>query len=157
MTHVVRCGSIDMRTRPDEDAFRDGSAMRARAVFFFNREARQVSRPSAIIRQNGMTQFFQTIRFRIIAAFAVCTVLLVGNALYGMRAVKTMSENMQAAYTGNLVPVTQLAMFRIHEIEIRRLLWQTLRDAGQRQPAARARTAGRNGFVLGAILFGRHQ
>jgi hypothetical protein len=155
MTHVVRCGSIDMRTRPDEDAFRDGSAMRARAVFFFNREARQVSRPSAIIRQNGMTQFFQTIRFRIIAA--VCTVLLVGNALYGMRAVKTMSENMQAAYTGNLVPVTQLAMFRIHEIEIRRLLWQTLRDAGQRQPAACARTAGRNGFVLGAILFGRHQ
>ena len=126
MTRVVRCGSIDMRTRPDEDAFRDGSAMRARAVFFFNREARQVSRPSAIIRQNGMTQFFQTIRFRIIAAFAVCTVLLVGNALYGMRAVKTMSDNMQIAYTGNLVPVTQLAMFRIHEIEIRRLLWQTL-------------------------------
>ncbi len=115
-----------MRTRADEDAFRDGSAMRARAVFFFNREARQVSRPSAIIRQNGMTQFFQTIRFRIIAAFAVCTVLLVGNALYGMRAVKTMSDNMQTAYTGNLVPVTQLAMFRIHEIEIRRLLWQTL-------------------------------
>ncbi|SKC79680.1 methyl-accepting chemotaxis protein [Burkholderia sp. CF099] len=126
MTDVVRCGSIDMRTRPDEDAFRDGSAMRARAVFFFNREARQVSRPSAIIRQNGMTQFFQTIRFRIIAAFAVCTVLLVGNALYGMRAVKTMSDNMQTAYTGNLVPVTQLAMFRIHEIDIRRLLWQTL-------------------------------
>ncbi|WP_036005617.1 methyl-accepting chemotaxis protein [Paraburkholderia caribensis] len=73
-----------------------------------------------------MTQFFQTIRFRIIAAFAVCTVLLVGNGLYGMRAVKSISDNMQVAYTGNLVPVTQLAMFRIHEIEIRRLLWQTL-------------------------------
>ncbi len=85
-----------------------------------------MSRPSATIRQSGMTQFFQTIRFRIIAAFAVCTVLLVGNALYGMRSVKSISDNMQVAYTGNLVPVTQLAMFRIHEIEIRRLLWQTL-------------------------------
>ncbi|GJH03621.1 hypothetical protein CBA19C8_23710 [Paraburkholderia terrae] len=73
-----------------------------------------------------MTQFLQTIRFRIIAAFAVVTLALVGNALYGMRAVKTMSENMQTAYTGNLIPVTQLALFRIHEIEIRRLLWQTL-------------------------------
>jgi|GEM_PF-402795 len=102
------------------------AARYARAVFLLNREAWQVSRPSAILRQNGMTQFLQTIRFRIIAAFAVVTLALVGNALYGMRAVKTMSENMQTAYTGNLIPVTQLALFRIHEIEIRRLLWQTL-------------------------------
>ncbi|WP_241024102.1 methyl-accepting chemotaxis protein [Burkholderia sp. Ac-20365] len=73
-----------------------------------------------------MSQFLQTIRFRIIAAFAVCTLVMVGNALFGMRAVRAMSENLQTAYTGNLIPVTKLAMFRIDEIEIRRLLWQTL-------------------------------
>ncbi|WP_239483068.1 methyl-accepting chemotaxis protein [Paraburkholderia sp. C35] len=73
-----------------------------------------------------MSQFLQSIRFRIIAAFAVCTLVMVGNALYGMRAVRSMSDNMQTAYTGNLVPITQLTLFRIDEVDIRRLLWQTL-------------------------------
>lgn len=73
---------------------------------------------------NFMSQFFHTIRFRLILAFGISVFLMLATGLFGLQGMSKLSGDVQSVYSGNTVPIGQLGAVRASALELRRLLWQ---------------------------------
>ncbi|WP_238587517.1 MCP four helix bundle domain-containing protein [Cupriavidus sp. IDO] len=71
-----------------------------------------------------MTQFVHTIKFRIILAFGICIVLMLGIGLFALEAIFNLNQNMHNAYVQNTVAIGELMEVRASQLHVRRLLWK---------------------------------
>lgn len=70
------------------------------------------------------SQFVHTIKFRIILAFGICIVLMLGIGLFALQAIFNLNQNMHNAYVQNTVAIGELMEIRASQIHVRRLLWK---------------------------------
>ena len=82
-----------------------------------------------------MHRFSRSIKFKIIPAFGICVLLMAVIGAFGIFGLSKMNANMRDAYTGNTLPIAQLAEVRAAQLEIRWELrrLQVLHDAAQTQ------------------------
>jgi methyl-accepting chemotaxis protein len=80
-----------------------------------------------------MQRFAGSIRFKIVLAFGACAALIAAVGAFGIYGLSRLNDNMNDAYTGNTVPIADLADVRYASADIRRLLrrLQVLRDPEQ--------------------------
>ncbi|SAK92950.1 membrane protein [Caballeronia pedi] len=80
-----------------------------------------------------MNHFLHTIRFRMMLAFGIAVALMLTLGLFGLYGMSKQSDNMQASYSGNTVPISQLAGVRANVLNTRRVLWmiQATQEAQQ--------------------------
>jgi methyl-accepting chemotaxis protein len=78
-------------------------------------------------------RFAQTVKFKIIAAFAVCVALIAAIGVFGTFGLSRLDSNMTGSYTGNIVPMGDLSTARTALLKIvlqlRRI--QVFRDPGK--------------------------
>ena len=80
-----------------------------------------------------MQDFTSSIRFKIVLAFGACAALMAAIGGFGIYGVSKMNGNMNDAYTGNTIPIADLADIRHATVDVRRLLrrLQVLRDPAE--------------------------
>lgn len=66
-----------------------------------------------------MNGFFQTIRFKILLAMAVCFVLMAAISVFSLSAISQLKSNVSDSYSGVTVPILDLANFRAAQLRIR--------------------------------------
>ncbi|RAS34593.1 methyl-accepting chemotaxis protein [Paraburkholderia bryophila] len=66
-----------------------------------------------------MNGFFQTIRFKILLAMAVCFVLMAAISVFSLSAISRLKSNVTSSYSGVTVPIVDLANFRAAQLRIR--------------------------------------
>ncbi|CAG2141861.1 Methyl-accepting chemotaxis protein II [Cupriavidus yeoncheonensis] len=72
-----------------------------------------------------MSQFLQTIKFRIILTLTISISLTLLVGFFGLSGMSSLNDRLQATYTGNVVPITELANTRASTLNVRLLLWRT--------------------------------
>lgn len=70
-----------------------------------------------------MNHFLHTIRFRIMLAFGIAVALMLSLGLFSLYGMSKLSDNMQTSYSGNTLPISQLAGVRANVLNTRRVLW----------------------------------
>jgi methyl-accepting chemotaxis protein len=82
-----------------------------------------------------MQRFTHSIKFKIIPAFGICILLMAAIGAFGLFGLSKMNTSMSDAYTGNTLPIAELAEVRSAQLEIRWELrrLQVLHDAAQTQ------------------------
>jgi len=66
-----------------------------------------------------MSNFVQTIRFKIILAFSACVILMAAIGLFGISGLSRLNANIADGYTGNTVPIADLSDLREASMDIR--------------------------------------
>ncbi|QCP53443.1 HAMP domain-containing protein [Trinickia violacea] len=66
-----------------------------------------------------MSHFTQTIRFKIILALGVCGILLLATGLFGISGLSKLNVNLIGTYSGNVLPLANLAEIQAAQLEIR--------------------------------------
>jgi methyl-accepting chemotaxis protein len=66
-----------------------------------------------------MQHFAQSIRFKIVLAFGLCVALMAAVGGFGLYGMSKMNSNMNDSYTGNTVPIGDLAEVRAAQLQIR--------------------------------------
>ena len=69
-----------------------------------------------------MQHFTGSIRLKIVVAFGACGVLMAAIGAFGIYGLSKLNANMNDAYTGNTIPIADLADIRHATVDVRRLL-----------------------------------
>jgi len=78
-----------------------------------------------------MQGFFQTVRFKIIAALSTAALLTLAVGLFGLSGIGSLSASLRNTYNDNIVPVHQITEARAAMLNLRLTMWRTIakRDA----------------------------
>ncbi|MGX7000312.1 methyl-accepting chemotaxis protein [Caballeronia sp. KNU42] len=69
-----------------------------------------------------MSNFLQTIRFKIVLAFGACVILMTAIGLFGLAGLSRLNSNIADGYSGNTVPIADLSEVRAAQLNVRLLL-----------------------------------
>lgn len=72
-----------------------------------------------------MQAIMHSVRFKILCAFGVCIALLAISGAFALRGLMRLNTNITDAYTGNTLPIAQLAGVRVAQIDLRLQLRRT--------------------------------
>ena len=72
-----------------------------------------------------MGSMVHSVRFKLLAAFGLCLVLLLATGVFGVTGLIRLNSNMADAYTGNTLPIAQLAEMRSAQLNVRLQLRRT--------------------------------
>lgn len=85
-----------------------------------------------------MTNFFKSIKFKIVLAFGLCIALLIANGALGVVGLTRLSSDMSELYRGNTTPIAQLGTVRFARagVSLMAVRAQNSEDAAERKKLA---------------------
>ncbi|CAB3745523.1 hypothetical protein LMG24238_07653 [Paraburkholderia sediminicola] len=93
-----------------------------------------------------METLARSIKFKVALAFAVCLVLIIATGVFGLVGISRLNANMNASYSGSVVPILALADVRAAQLDIRLQIRraQSLRDPAQTKASLERIRAGQS-------------